>query len=257
MRNIPVAEVDDLDRAVLAIGTDYPHDHLLVWHEHRRAQVLYAATGVMQVETDDGNWTIPTARAVLIPPRTRHQVTMAGVSTRSLYIEPAAVPWFPARCQAVDVSDLLRALILAAVDMEPCYPEHSRDAALAALLLHELRNLTPLPLDVPLPSEPRLRGLCEAFLQKPDIHEPPARWCGVLNVSERTLARQFRSGTGLTFSEWRRRACILHSLKHLAAGMPVTRIAALLGYDNPAAYTAAFKELLGRPPTAHKPQLAP
>ena len=255
MRNIPVAEVDDLDRAVLAIGTDYPHDHLLDWHEHRRAQVLYAATGVMQVETDDGNWTIPTARAVLIPPLTRHQVTMTGVSTRSLYIEPAAVPWFPARCRAVDVSALLRALILAAVDMEPCYPEHSRDAALAALVLHELRNLTPLPFDVPLPSEPRLRGLCEAFLQKPDIHDPPARWCAALNISERTLARLFRSGTGLTFSQWRGRACILHSLQHLTAGMPITRIAALLGYDNPAAYTAAFKKLIGRPPTAHKPQL--
>src|SRR3954454_23355224 len=163
MRNIPVAEVDDLDRAVLAIGTDYPHDHLLVRHEHRRAQVLYAATGVMQVETDDGNWTIPTDRAVLIPALTRHQVTMTGVSTRSLYIEPAAVPWFPARCQAVDVSVLLRALILAAVEMEPRYPGHSRDAAVAALILHELKNLTPLPLDVPLPSDPRLRGLCEAF----------------------------------------------------------------------------------------------
>ncbi|MEU6669137.1 helix-turn-helix transcriptional regulator [Streptomyces sp. NPDC046727] len=252
MRNVPVAEVDDLDRAVLAIGTDYPPDHLLVWHEHRRAQVLYAATGVMRVETADGSWTIPTARAVLIPPLTRHQVTMTGVSTRSLYIEPAAVPWFPARCQAVDVSALLRALILEAVEMEPRYAEHSRDAAVAALILHELRNLAPLPLDVPLPSHPGLRGLCEAFLRQPDIHDPPARWCASLNVSERTLARLFQRGTGLSFSQWRQRACILQSLPHLTAGVPVTRIAVTLGYDNPAAYTAAFKRLLGRPPTAYR-----
>ncbi|MEV8479819.1 helix-turn-helix transcriptional regulator [Streptomyces sp. NPDC051173] len=252
MRNIPIADVDDLDRAVLAIGTDYPRDHLLVWHEHRRAQVLYAATGVMKVETADGSWTIPTARAVLIPPMIRHQVTMTGVSTRSLYIEPAAVPWFPTHCQAVDVSALLRALILEAVEMEPRYPEHSRDAAVAALLLHELGNLTPLPLDVPLPSDPGLRRLCEAFLQKPDIHDPPARWCTALSVSERTLARLFRRDTGLSFSTWRQRACVLHSLQHLAGGMPVTRIAAMLGYDNPAAYTAAFKKLLGRPPTAYR-----
>ncbi|MFH8769680.1 AraC family transcriptional regulator [Streptomyces sp. NPDC017958] len=252
MHNIPVANVDDLDCAVLAIGTDYPHDHLLVWHEHRRAQVLYAATGVMQVETVDGSWTIPTARAVLIPPLTRHQVTMRGVSTRSLYIEPATVPWFPVRCQAVDVSTLLRALILEAVEMEPHHHEHSREAAVAALILHELKNLAPLPLDVPLPPEPQLRRLCEAFLQKPDIHDPPARWCTALNISERTLARLFQHGTGLSFSQWRQRACVLHSLQHLTAGMPVTRIAAMLGYDNPAAYTAAFKKLLGRPPTAYR-----
>ncbi|MGW7381060.1 AraC family transcriptional regulator [Streptomyces sp. NPDC054794] len=252
MRNIPVAKVDDLDRAVLAIGTDYPHDHLLVWHEHRRAQVLYAATGVMRVETADGSWTIPTARAVLIPPLTRHQVTMTGVSTRSLYLEPAAVPWFPARCQAVDVSALLRELILEAVEMEPRYPEHGRDAAVAALLLHELKNLAPLPLDVPLPSDPRLRGLCEAFLQRPDIHDPPARWCAALNISERTLARLFQRGTGLSFSQWRQRACVLHSLQHLATGTPITRIATTLGYDNPAAYTSAFRKLLGQPPTAYR-----
>ncbi|MFE4698443.1 AraC family transcriptional regulator [Streptomyces sp. NPDC056738] len=252
MRNIPVADVDDLDRAVLAIGTDYPQDHLLVWHEHRRAQVLYAATGVMRVETDDDDWTIPTARAVLIPPMTRHQVTMTGVSTRSLYIEPAAAPWFPRRCQAVDVSALLRALILEAVEMEPLYTEHSRDAAIATLVLHELKNLTPLPLDVPLPSHPGLRALCEDFLRKPAIHDAPGRWCAVLDVSERTLARLFLRGTGLSFSQWRQRACILHSLRHLSAGMPVTRVAGLLGYENPAAYTAAFKKLLGRPPTAYR-----
>ncbi|MFI1368937.1 AraC family transcriptional regulator [Streptomyces griseochromogenes] len=252
MRNILVAEVDGLDRAVLAIGTDYPDDHLLVRHEHRRAQILYAATGIMRVETADGSWTVPTARAVMIPPMTRHQVKMTGVSTRSLYIEPAAVPWFPTRCQAVDVSALLRELILEAVEMEPRYPEHSRDAAVATLILHELKSLTPLPLDVPLPSDPQLRSLCEEFLRKPDIHDPPARWCAVLNVSERTLARLFQRGTGLSFSQWRQRACILHSLQHLTAGMPVTRVAAMLGYDNPAAYTAAFKRLLGRPPTAHK-----
>lgn len=252
MRNIPIADVDDLDRAVVAIGTDYPPDHLLPGHEHRRAQVLYAATGLMHVETADGEWTVPTARAVLIPPTVAHQVAMTGVSTRSLYIEPTTVPWFPTRCQVVDVSPLLRALILAAVEMEPRYPEHSRDAAVAALILHELRSLTPLPLDLPLPAEPRLRGLCERFLQRPHIHDAPARWCTELNVSERTLARLFQRGTGLSFSQWRQRACILHSLQPLAAGEPVTRVAARLGYDNPAAYTAAFGRLLGRPPTAYR-----
>ncbi|MEW2292973.1 helix-turn-helix transcriptional regulator [Streptomyces sp. NPDC006743] len=257
MRNISVDEVDGLDRAVLAIGTDYPHDHLLPFHEHRRAQVLYAATGVMEVETADGSWTVPTARAVLVPPRVRHQVTMTGVSTRSLYIEPGAAPWFPDRCRVVEVSALLRALILDAVDMEPRYAEHGRDATVIELILHELRTLAPLPLDVPLPADPGLRRLCEAFLRAPDIHDPPARWAAALNVSERTLGRLFRRGTGLGFAQWRQRACILRSVPALAAGTPVTRVAVSLGYENPAAFTTAFRGLLGRAPSAYLAQPPP
>ncbi|OON71418.1 AraC family transcriptional regulator [Streptomyces tsukubensis] len=251
MRNVPLAETDGLDRAVLAIGTDYPPDHLLPFHRHRRAQFLYAATGVMQVETEDGAWSVPTHRAVLIPPTTSHQVTMVGVSTRSLYIEPGAVPWFPRDCRVVDVSALLRELVLDAVDMDPRYPEHGRDATVIQLILHEIRNLTPLPLDVPLPADEGLRRLCDAFLLAPDIHDPPARWAAALHVSERTLGRLFRAGTGLSFTQWRRRACVLHSLRHLAAGAPVTRVAATLGYENPAAFTAAFGSVVGRPPTAY------
>ena len=117
MRNVALDDVDTVDRAVLAIGTDYPPSHLLPDHRHRRAQLLYAATGIMRVDTADASWTVPTHRAVLIPPNADHRVLMEGVSTRSLYIEPAAAPWFPNRCQVVDVSPLLRALLLAAGSM--------------------------------------------------------------------------------------------------------------------------------------------
>ncbi len=262
VRDIPVADVDALDRAVLAIGTDYPDDHLLPWHQHRRAQVLYGATGVMRVETADGSWTVPTARAVLVPPRTAHQVRMSGVSTRSLYIEPAAVPWFPGRCRVADVSGLLRALILEAVELDTdspgdaqpsgLGPDHGgrRAAALVELLLHELRRLVPLPLDLPLPTDPRLRRLCEAFLVDPDIHQAPAGWAAELNVSERTLGRMFHAETGLAFARWRLRACVLHAVQRLGAGEPVSRVSARLGYGSPAAFSAAFKRLLGSPPSA-------
>ncbi|MFF6905563.1 AraC family transcriptional regulator [Streptomyces sp. NPDC012389] len=253
MRNVPIDEVDAFGRDVLAIGTDYPPGHLLPYHRHRRVQVLHAETGVMEVATAEGTWTVPPDRAVLIPAGTRHQVAMPGVSTRSLYIEPAAVPWFPARCRVVEVSALLRQLLLAAVDMEPRYPEHGRDAALVALLLHELAGLAPLPLDIPLPADPALRQLCEAFLRHPDVHDPPARWAAALGVSERTLGRKFRRATGLNFAQWRQRACIVHSLRHLAAGAPVTRVATDLGYDSPAAFTTAFRTLLGSPPSAYRP----
>lgn len=254
MRNVPVDEVDGIDRAVLAIGTDYPPRHLLAFHRHRRAQLLYGATGIMQVETADGSWTVPPRRAVLIPPGTDHQVLMDGVSTRSLYLEPSAVPWFPTRCRVVDVSPLLRELLLAAVDVRPDYDRRGRDGALAELILHEIRNLAPLPFDLPLPARADLRNLCEAFQAAPNIREAPAEWAAGLGVSARTFNRVFRAETGLSFQQWRQRACVLHAIRLLSAGGTVTQAAAALEYDTPAAFSVMFRKQSGTPPSSFQPR---
>jgi AraC-like DNA-binding protein/mannose-6-phosphate isomerase-like protein (cupin superfamily) len=252
VRNVPISEVDDLDRAVVAIGTDYPPEHVLPAHRHRRAQFLYAATGLMRVETSDGSWTIPTRRAVLIPPSTEHMVVMQHVSTRSLYLEPAAVPWFPERCQAVDVSPLLRELLLEAVDIPPLYAGGGRDGILIELILREISRSTALPLDLPLPSNSDLRRRCQAFLGHPNVHETAAQWADELHISARTLARRFRSGTGTTFAGWRERACVVHSLTLLDDGVPIAQIAGALGYESPAAFATMFRRVLGSAPTAYR-----
>jgi AraC-like DNA-binding protein len=252
VRNIPIVDVDSLDRDLVAIGTDYPPEHLLTAHRHRRAQFLYAATGLMQVETLDGSWTIPTERAVLVPPGVDHEVTMHGVSTRSLYLEPAAVPWFPARCQVVDVTPLLRQLALEAVEMPARYAVRGRDGALVDLLLLELARATELPLELPLPVSQPLRGRCVDFARRPTIHSSPAEWAEALHLSTRGLTRAFQRETGMSFGRWRERACVLHALTLLAAGQPVTQVAATLGYDSPAAFSTMFRRLLGSPPNGYR-----
>ncbi|WP_410623858.1 AraC family transcriptional regulator [Amycolatopsis sp. cmx-8-4] len=249
MRNTHIDTVDDLDRDVVAIGTDYPPRHVLPEHRHRRAQVLYGVTGSMRVETADGAWTVPPHRAVLIPAGTPHAVRMTGVSTRSLYVEPRAVPWFPARCRVVEVTPLLRELLREAVDIEPRYAARGRDAVLLQLVLHELRRAAPLPLDLPLPADPELRRLCQDFLAAPRVDVRPAAWAARLHVAERTLHRRFRAETGLGLAPWRRRACVLHALPLLAAGAPVAEVATGLGYAGPGAFTTMFHRLLGAPPS--------
>jgi AraC-like DNA-binding protein len=252
VRNVSLDDVDATDRPVLAIGRDYPQGHVLEFHRHRRAQLLYGATGIMQVETSDATWTVPTQRAVLIPSNTDHQVLMNGVSTRSLYIEPAAVPWFPTRCQVVDVSPLLRSLLLAAVELPATYDPHGREGALIELILHEIQALTPLPLDLPVPGRDDLRDRCQAFASAPSIRELPGDWAAALNVSDRTFNRMFRAQTGVTFQQWRQRACVLHAIRLLSAGMTVTQTAAALGYDTPAAFSAMFVKQIGSPPKSFR-----
>ncbi|GAB3031809.1 AraC family transcriptional regulator [Mycobacterium bourgelatii] len=252
MRNVALADVDAVDRPVLAIGTDYPPHYLLKFHRHRRAQFLYAATGIMLVDTAGASWTVPTHRAVLIPPGVDHQVLMDDVSTRSLYIEPLAVPWFPNRCQVVDVAPLLRALLLAAVELPAEYDRHGRDGALVELILHEIQSLTALPFELPMPHRDDLRGQCQRFASAPSIQEIPTQWAKALGVSTRTFNRIFRAETGLTFQQWRQRACVRHAIRLLATGSTVTQVAATLGYDTPAAFSTMFTKSVGTAPKSFR-----
>jgi AraC-like DNA-binding protein len=148
----------------------------------------------------------------------------------------------------VDVSALLRSLLLAAVDLPARYDRHGRDGALADLLLHEIRSLTPLPFDLPMPARDDLRALCQVFASAPSIARAPAQWAAELNVSTRTFNRMFRTETGLTFQQWRQRACVLHAIRLLSTGTPVTRTAAALAYETPAAFSAMFAQHVGAPP---------
>ncbi|MBT2410680.1 helix-turn-helix transcriptional regulator [Streptomyces sp. ISL-12] len=248
MRNVPLADVDHIDRAVLPIATDYPPGHLLDWHGHRRAQFLHGATGVMVVDTAEGTWTVPPDRAVLIPPATRHRVRMLGVSTRSLYVEAGAVPWWPMACTVVDVPPLLRELLLASAEFEPDYGMAGRAGTIAALLLHEIAALTPLPFHVPVPVSPDLAALCRTYLDAPDTGIGNAAWAARVAMSERAFTRRFRSETGVSPAVWRSRARLLAAVPLLRAAS-VSEVTGRLGYSSPAAFTAAFTRTFGTPPS--------
>ncbi|MFE1034342.1 AraC family transcriptional regulator [Streptomyces sp. NPDC058807] len=248
MRNVPLADVDHVDRAVVPIGTDYLPGHLLDWHEHRRAQFLYGATGVMVVDTADGTWTVPPERAVLIPAATRHRVRMLGVSTRSLYVEPAAVPWWPGTCTVVDVPPLLRELLLAAVDFEAEYSLSGREGSIADLLLHEIAARAPLPFHVRIPASGGLAELCRAYLAAPDAGVTNAEWATRAAMSERAFTRRFRAETGESPAVWRARARLLAAVPMLRTGS-VSAVSGRLGYASPAAFTAAFTRAFGAPPS--------
>lgn len=243
-----LAERDSLARDVVAIATSYPPEYPLDWHQHRRAQLLYGATGTMRVETVGGAWTVPSERAVIIPPGVSHRVMLLGVRTHSLYLEPSAVPWWPTACAVVEVSPLLRELLAATVAMPPEYARAGRDGALAALVLHELAALTELPFHVELPRDPALIALCRDYLSHPDAGVTNTTWARAAARSQRSLTRQFTAETGVSPAAWRLRARLLSAIPRLTE-LSVTAVAGELGYATPAAFTAAFSREFGVAPS--------
>jgi quercetin dioxygenase-like cupin family protein len=52
-------------QAVIALALDHPDGHVIPFHWHSRAQLLYASAGVMTVTTGSGVWVLPPLRAIL------------------------------------------------------------------------------------------------------------------------------------------------------------------------------------------------
>jgi AraC-like DNA-binding protein len=250
MRNARSDDYDATPRAVVSVGNEYPPGGARGSHRHRRSQLLYGATGLMMVGTEQGRWIVPPQRAVWIPAGIYHDLHAVGhVSTRSLYIEPEAVPDAPATCQVLSVSALMRALLMEAVDLPLEYDEAARDGLLMTLLLREIERAPRLHLDISFPTSRRLAERCRAYLDHPSPHESIDDWCRDLAMSRRSFTRAFRTELGMSFTEWCRQACVVAALPRLAAGEPVTTIALELGYASPPAFTQMFRSVTGVAPS--------
>ncbi|MEW5683374.1 MAG: helix-turn-helix transcriptional regulator [Pseudomonadota bacterium] len=217
-------------------------------HTHPWAQLVYAASGVMVVQTPDAAWMVPPTRAIWVPGGTPHEIEMRGVvAMRTLYLAPASDVRLET-CRALEVAPLLRELILHIVRLEMLEqgrPEHER---LESLLLDLLAEGETAPLQLPLPTDPRARAFAERLLADPGgaaSLEVLARGSG---ASLRTLQRLFAAETGLPLEAWRGRARMQQAVVSLSNGASVTTAALDAGYQSPSAFIAAFKRAFGVTP---------
>ena len=252
VRNVSAADYEATPRPVVAVGNDYEAGYPIIAHRHRRCQLLYSPTSVLTVATEHGAWVVPQQNCLWLPAGVEHEVKAMGpMHTRSLYIEPDAVTGMPLQSQVLSVSPLMRSLLMESVYQPLEYEEDSRAGLIMRLLLEELRLLQVQPLSLPLPTAPALAALCRGFVARPTAHDTIDAWSSKIGMSRRAFTRMFRRETGMSFAEWRQRACLLSAVPRLSAGEPVTGVAIDLGYDSPAAFTTMFKRALGQPPSRY------
>ena len=241
--------LDDAPRQVAVMARGIEVGHRIPLHMHRRGQVLHATSGIMRVETAQAAWILPPARALWLPPEWPHSVTMRShVEMRTVYIAPTACTGLPAAPVLVEISGLLRELILALLEEPADYDEGGRGGIVARLMLTELSKLPERPLAVPMPRDARALRIARALLDNSSIAHDLDRWADEAGASRRTLARLFRSETGLSFAEWRARLRAIDGLARLADGASVAETAASVGYASPSAFSAMIRRTLGGPP---------
>jgi AraC-like DNA-binding protein len=231
-------------------------------HEHPWPQLTFSTRGVIRLSTQDGSYIVPPSRALWVPANMPHSITLIeDAELRTVYLHAWIAPTWE-KCEVLEISPLLRALMLAldtTPDGLPPADPHApqRERMIAPLLVDELERATQIRIDVPLPTDKRLRQLCEALLRNPADRATLAERAAGIGASERTVARLFRDQLGMSWQQWRQQAVMAHALPLLARGMAVSQVAAASGYATDSAFCAMFKAATGRSPTSFQHRKRP
>lgn len=238
---------------VIALGMQVARAGCAAAHAHPRGQLIYACRGVMKVICTRDVWVVPPSQAVWVPPGVEHQVYFPGeVSLRNLFVDPSAAGGLPDSCRVLQVTPLLRELILRAVELGDGYAANAPAARLVQVVLDEIARARATELCLPTGRDARLRRVVEALQADPADPRTLDDFARLANVSARTLARLFVQDTGLTFGEWRQRLRLQTAIERLGRGESVTSVALALGYNSISAFISMFRALLGVSPGRYR-----
>lgn len=212
-------------------------------------QLLYATQGLMAVETGGSRWLVPGHRALWAPPGVCYVLDLSGpVRLRNLYIARGYCRALPRECRTVNVTPLLRELILHTTALGALHRERARERRVLDLLMDQLRDAREATLQLPMPTDSRGARVAELIWRDPACETDLAALARQCGASARTLERIFLREAGLTFRRWRQRARALHALRLLAQKRPVNDVALEVGYSTPSAFIAMFRAEFGTTP---------
>jgi len=237
---------------VASLSYEFKHGHVIPEHSHPEDQLVFASNGVMTVHTKQGVWVVPPLRAVWIPAGMPHSVVMSGtVSMRTLYLVPKLVRGLPAKCFVMNVSALLKELLLHACNFPKLHKREPVQRRIIEIIVDQLAAASSIPLQLPQPSDSRAVRIAQALLADPGQQKTLDHYCEDCGASKRTVQRLFIAETRMTFGKWRQQLRLLHALQLLASGEKVIGAALEAGYGSTSAFISMFRKQLGTTPARY------
>ncbi|UCR88895.1 helix-turn-helix domain-containing protein [Mycetocola spongiae] len=216
---------------------------------HVEHELLWSGGGTITVEADGRLWMVPAMLGIWIPAGMPHRVRAdRGALSYATFIDPRRrdFPW--TGVMGINVSGLLRELLLS--NRRDEMPD-ARRRVIQDLAAELISPVVSDSLDIRLPTTASLRVLAETILADPADDATTEQWAARLGVSGRTLTRAFNRETGLSLTRWRILVRVRAALLDIAAGRPVTAVAARLGYANPSTFIDLFRQVTGHTPAAY------
>lgn len=235
--------------AVRSLALRLPSGHTLGAHQHDWAQVVYAVRGTLAVRATAREWVVPPLRSVWLPAGQEHGIeTIGEIWMRTVYIRPDLARGAPDSIHVLEVSALLRELLLEIVRIGALHLADPTHSALTRVLLDQLGAARTLGLSLPIPTDPRASAIARRVQLSPGENTPLSVLVRGTGASVRTAERLFQNQTGLAFGRWRQQARLQLAVRLLAEGNSVTAVALDCGYDSVSAFVSMFKKAMGTTP---------
>jgi len=247
--------MQELPREVYVRQQNMPARHLFAPHTHPWHQLLFATSGTLVTRLKAQRLFVPSGTAVWLPAGCTHSTyTEFGAELKSLYIHVSYTAFEHQSPLVLEISDLMRELILTASDFDPEYPPHGYENDLVQFMLSTLSRMPQKEHTLPWPSDSRLANLCAQLYSSPDARPSMTQIANTLAMSARTLERHFRRETGMSLQGWCSRMRLMKAVEMLGTDMSITQIALELGYGSPAPFIMMFREQLGLSPNRYRLQ---
>lgn len=241
--------VDTPGAALTTFHKEYSDGFVYPEHYHDCDQLIFASQGVITVGTAQGVWILPPSRALWIPSEVPHIVRMSGtVSLRTIYLKTRLVRSLPRSCTVVNVSPLLKELILHICQFKYLDNRSQSRRHLIGMLLDLLHSSEVLPLQLPRPGDSRAEKVAAHFVSDPCSSLAIDEVCQRAGASKRTIERLFQHDTQMTLGKWRKQLRLMHSIRLLAEGMKIAGVALEAGYSSASAFISMFRKQLGTTP---------
>lgn len=195
----------DANRPVLSNARNLEAEMGVEPHSHPRGQLLWAAKGILRVQSDNAVWVVPSTHAVWIPSDCRHQINCeTHAHLRNLYIDPSyRVREQDKQVVMVSMTPLMREMVLKLC--QDTLMASAKYFRLGLSAIDELDALDSVNTYLNAGSDPRLGRVIQLLIKKPQAECSLAELAQSAGASIRTIERLFKAETGQTYRQWRQR----------------------------------------------------
>ena len=170
---------------------------------------------------------------------------------RTLYLLPNLRRAFASTCFVMNVSSLLKELILHACQFPRLNKRVAMERRIVDNILDQLKSVECVPLQLPQPSDARAVRVARSLCANPADQRTLKEICKNCGASKRTIERQFLNDTKMTFAKWRQQLRLIHAMQLLGSGAKVTTAALESGYGSTSAFISMFRKQLGATPARY------